>query len=217
MMTLKNSVLDTQRIKAMFQQSKVYLLQRPLSINEQTFFAKRLSFLLRSGIPLVESLILIKEQTKQKTHVQSLEEIIERLSNGQSFFQSLHRSKAFLGEYAMTIIDVGESAGLLSDNMEYLSQELKKRRQLTRKVVGAFVYPAVVSFATIGITAFLVLYLFPKIVPVFLSLHMKLPMTTRVVMSVSNFLIHYGLWVLVIVVILTTFLSFLIVIPIRMV
>ena len=57
--------------------------------------------------------------------------------------------------------------GILSENLTYLADELEKKRNLRKKIVGAFIYPAVVTVATFGITAFLMIYLFPKIMPVF--------------------------------------------------
>ena len=66
--------------------------------------------------------------------------------------------------------------------------------------MGAFVYPAVIVVATLGITAFLMLYLFPKIMPVFASMHMELPLTTRIVIWVSTFLQNWGLTFSVVVV-----------------
>lgn len=163
------------------------------SLKDQTLLAKRLSFLMSANVPLLESLYILREQTRGKGHAKMLDLIIADVSQGQSLSRSFGKFPKVFGDFAIHIVKVGESSGTLSQNLQYLSNELKKRHTLKRKVVGAFIYPALITFATLGITAFLMLYLFPKIMPVFSSLHMQLPLTTRAVMAASSFLRDWGL------------------------
>jgi type II secretory pathway component PulF len=174
-----------------------------LSIKDQTFFIKRLSFLIKAGIPVTESLHMIREQTSAKRYSKILDTIIEDVSNGQFLSSSLSKFKGMFGEFAINIVHVGETSGILSQNLEYLADELKKKQMLRQKVIGAFIYPAVVTLATLGITSFLMIYLFPKITPVFSSLHMTLPISTRIVIFISNSLINYGWYIISVIIILT--------------
>ncbi len=167
-----------------------------LSIKDQTFFIKQLSFLIKAGVPMNESLHMIREQTRGKRYAKILDSIIEDVSSGQFLSTSLAKFKRAFGEFSVNIISIGESTGILSENLEYLASELQKKQALRRKVIGAFVYPAVVTLATLGIIAFLMIYLFPKIMPVFLSLHMTLPLSTRIVLAISNVLINYGWYII---------------------
>ncbi len=167
-----------------------------LSIQKQTFFIKRLSFLIKAGIPILESLTMIKEQTKSARYGRVLDSMINDVANGQSLSGSMEKFKKMFGDFSINIISFGESSGILSQNLEYLADELRKKQMLKKKVIGAFIYPAVVTSATFGITAFLMVYLFPKIMPVFSSLHMTLPLSTRIVIFLSNFLQHYGLFLI---------------------
>lgn len=167
-----------------------------LSMKEQTFFAKRLSFLIKAGIPVLDSLHMISEQTRSKRYARILEAVIHDVSNGQYLSKALEKFKKSFGELAINIIYVGETTGILSENLEYLAEELKKKHALRRKVVGAFIYPALVTIATIAITSFLVVFLFPKLLPVFSSLNVELPITTKIIIFISNFLKSYGLLLL---------------------
>lgn len=164
-----------------------------LSLRDQTLLAKRLSFLMNANVPLLEALHVLREQTRGKGHGRMLDAIIADVSQGQALSRSFGKFPKVFGDFAVHIVKVGEQSGTLSQNLTYLSDELKKRHSLKRKVVGAFIYPALISVATLGITAFLMLYLFPKIMPVFTSLHMKLPISTLIVMGASNFLRTWGL------------------------
>ena len=177
-----------------------------LSVKEQTFFAKRLSFLIKADVPILESLSMIREQTRSKGYQNILDHIIKDVSNGKYLSESLRKFKHIFGDFAINIIGVGESAGILSENLEYLSEELKKRHILRKKIVGAFIYPIVVTLATLAIVFFLMLYLFPKILPVFLSLHAELPLSTKILIFTSTALQNY--WVFIIGAILFLVLAF---------
>lgn len=163
-----------------------------LSIKDQTFLIKRLSFLIKAGIPVLESLHMIREQTRSKNQIKMLDVVIENVSNGQSLSISLTKFKKMFGDFAINIISFGESSGMLSENLEYLADELKKRQALRKKIISAFIYPTIVTVATLGITGFLMVYLFPKIMPVFTSIHMDLPLSTRMIIFISNFIRQYG-------------------------
>ncbi len=167
-----------------------------MPLKEQTFFIKRLSFLIRAGIPILESLVMIRDQTKHKRHSLILDTAIRDVSNGQYLSTSLNKFKTVFGDFSINIIAFGESSGILSENLNYLAEELKKKDNLRKKIISAFVYPALVTVATLGITVFLMVYLFPKIVPVFASLRVDLPLSTKVVMFLSSFFIKNGFMII---------------------
>ncbi|HEV7701960.1 MAG TPA: type II secretion system F family protein [Candidatus Paceibacterota bacterium] len=174
-----------------------------LSIKEQAFFVKRLSFLMRAGVPLQESLVMIRQQTRDTNFALILDAVIANVGNGQTLSISLGRFKNTFGEFAINIIGFGEQSGILSDNLEYIADELNKRQALRKKIIGASVYPVIVTMATIGILIFLMVFLFPKILPIFMTLHYELPFSTRVVIGISNFISHYGFLALVFIALLT--------------
>lgn len=164
-----------------------------LSIKDQTFFVKRLSFLIKAGIPMRESLVMIREQTRKRGYASILDIVIESVSNGQNLGTSLGRFKNVFGDFAINIIGFGEQSGMLSENLEYIAEELKKRQMLRKKLIGASIYPIIVTIATLCIVIFLMVFLFPKILPIFSSLNYALPLSTRIVIAVSNFVTQYGL------------------------
>jgi type IV pilus assembly protein PilC len=164
-----------------------------LSLKEQCFFAKRLSFLINAGTPLSESLEVLREQSHGRGLRVVLEQVTREVSGGQSLSKSLAGFPRVFGNFTISLVRVGEASGTLSANLEYLAEELKKRHALRAKVMSALLYPLIISLATLGIVAFLMLYLFPKLLPVFVSLHVELPLVTRVVIGVSHFLSQWGL------------------------
>ena len=175
------------------QSFKAFLLRVPLK--EQVIFARHLAVMARSGMPLLDSLLLIKKQSRSKSMKKILEQVTIEVSNGQFLSASLEQFRRVFGDLFVDIIRVGEASGTLSENLNYLADELKKKQELRGKVIGAMVYPVIVLTATLGITGLLTIFIFPKIMPVFQSLNVDLPITTKILIAVSNILTNYGGWV----------------------
>jgi type IV pilus assembly protein PilC len=163
------------------------------SIKEQTFFAKRMSFLVKAGIPLIESLHLIRTQTKSPAKKRVFDAVIDDVSNGQYLSTSLGKFKRLFGDFTINLIRVGENSGILSQNLAYLADELQKKQALQRKVIGTLIYPVFITVATLGVTTLLTAYIFPKLMPIFTSLHVQLPLTTRALIWISAYLRNWGL------------------------
>ena len=166
-----------------------------MNLKEQVFFFKRLAFLSNAHMPLVESLEVLRKQTRRKRHVQIFDSILSDIREGQTLSRAFGKYPAVFSALCVSVVQVGESSGSLSLALEHLAGELKKKQILRAKMVGAFIYPAVVTCATLGITVFLMLFLFPKITPIFKSLHAHLPLSTRIVMASSTFLMYWGVLV----------------------
>lgn len=176
-----------------FQRLNGLTLRVPLA--SQAIFARHLAVMAKAGLPLLESLKLLKRESPSRAMGKILDRIIDDVSNGQFLSASLDRFRNVFGNLFINIIRVGESTGILPENLNYLADELKKKRELRRKVVGALMYPAVIVMATLGITGLLTIFIFPKILPVFESLKVDLPLSTRILIGVSHLLTNYGAWV----------------------
>jgi len=174
-----------------------------LSVREQTLFAKRLSFLIGAGVPVLESLHVLREQTTSRSVQKVISQVIRDVANGRFLSGALARFQTMFGEFAINIIKVGESSGVLSQNLRYLAEELEKKDALRKKVVGALVYPIFITLATVGVTGLLTVYIFPKILPIFSSVGVTLPITTRILIVVSTYLHDNGLILLGILTVVT--------------
>ncbi len=163
------------------------------SIKEQTMFAKRLSFLIKAGVPLLESLHLIRNQTKSSGKAKIFDAVIEDVSQGQYLSTGLGKFRNHFGEFTINLIRIGEMSGILAENLMYLAEELAKKNALQRKVKSALVYPIFISITTLGVTGMLTVFIFPKIMPVFASLNITLPLSTRILLWISVFLQSWGI------------------------
>jgi len=166
-----------------------------LSLKDRILFIKQLAILMRAGVPLFSSLNMLKKQTRSRTMLKVITQVIKDVENGQYLATALGKFKRIFGELTINIIAVGEISGSLSDNLDHLVSTLKKQQALRRKVVSASVYPIFIVIATLAITVMLTVFFFPKVVPVLKSLNYQLPWTTRFLIFLSDTLRHNGLLV----------------------
>lgn len=161
-------------------------------IKEQVHFAKRLSFLIGAGVSVLDSLYLLRDQAKGSSRKYIYSEIIEDITSGQYLSKSLEKFERFFGSFAINIIKIGESGGVLTQNLTYLAEELRKKQELRKKVIGALIYPVFITIATLVLSGLLTVFIFPKVMPIFQSLNVQLPLTTIILLAISNFLAAYG-------------------------
>ncbi|MEA1929753.1 MAG: type II secretion system F family protein [Patescibacteria group bacterium] len=167
-----------------------------LSAKDQISFARDLSFLVRAGIPILASLRVLQEQARSPREQAWLEQVMGKVAGGRSLHASLAHSGRRLGQMTINLIKIGERSGTLSRNLEYLAAELKKERLLKRKIISALIYPVFISIATLVLVGGLMVFILPKITPVFRGMQLELPLITQIMMGVSNFLRQDGLWLL---------------------
>ncbi|HEY9585497.1 MAG TPA: type II secretion system F family protein [Candidatus Paceibacterota bacterium] len=165
-------------------------------VSEQILFAKRMGMILRSGTPILQGLELLNKHTTSRSVSHVYQTLSRHIAKGQSLSSGLGKFPRLFGEFAIHIVSVGETTGTLSDNLNYLAEDLKKKQTLKKKVMGALIYPVLIVVATTGIAVLLTVYIFPKITPIFKSFHTTLPLSTQMLIAISGFLIKDGLWML---------------------
>jgi len=111
------------------------------------------------------------------------------------------------------MIEVGEQSGTLRESLSYLAIALKKQQALKGKLIGALIYPAIIVVTTCGICIFLILYAFPKIIPIFRGFGSALPFATRALIAVSDLLSKYGLIFILLLLLIGVIAFFLLRIP----
>lgn len=173
-----------------------------ISIGERVFLARHLAVMTKSGLPLTEALSVLKNQSRSKNLARMLGTVIQDIENGQLLSESLSKFPKAFDNLFINIVKVGETSGTLSENLLYIAGELKKSQELNKKVKSALVYPLIILVSTLGIGAFLVFVILPKIIPIFKSLQVKLPLATIILIAVSNFLIKYFIYIIIIFVLL---------------
>lgn len=173
-----------------------------ISDQDKIDFARHLAIIIKAGIPLYDGLIILKKQSQSKKVVTIIEQLARDVSNGMFFADSLERFHQTFGDFFISVVRVGEASGTLAQNLTYLSDETKKRRNLKRKIKSAMVYPVIVLVATLSVTAFLAFFVFPKLLPALTGSGAPLPESTRILMSAIGFFTNYGILCIGIIIVL---------------
>jgi len=160
-----------------------------ISLQDQIIFAKHLAIMLQAGMPILDSLTMLKkQQAKSKTLFRVLNQLITDVDRGQFLSTSLDQYRQIFGNLFINVVRVGEASGTLPENLNYIVEELQKRQSLGRKIKGAMVYPIIVLIAVFAIVGILIFVVFPKILPLFKSLRIKLPLATSLLLSSYTFI-----------------------------
>jgi type IV pilus assembly protein PilC len=162
-----------------------------IKLAELVMFSRQLATMIDSGIPLVQALEILTEQTDHRGFKTIISSVKKDVSGGSSFHEALSRHPKVFSSLFINMVKAGEFSGTLDEIMDRLAAYLEKTDSLIRKVRSALTYPIVVSLMAIGITLLMML----KIVPVFKSIFAdfggKLPLPTMVLIAISDFLIRY--------------------------
>lgn len=180
-----------------FKLSQTDCITKSMTTKEKIQFIKRLLLLIKANIPIETSLLTLAEQRNTGSGKKFFRQILEEVKNGKPLSSALEVSKKGFGKNILSIIKVGEESGTLPDSLEQLTIILEKNKAIRSKIIQALMYPAVIVIGVLSLVAFLVLYIFPKIISVFSSMRISLPVSTRVLIWSSNFLRSNFLWIIV--------------------
>ncbi len=170
---------------------------RGVSAADLSLMTRQLSTLVRAGLPLEEALLAVSQQT-EKPRVQSiLLGVRAKVVEGHTLATGLGDFPRVFPEIYRATVSAGEQSGHLDAVLERLSEYTESREQMRQNVMGAMLYPLVLTIMCFTIVSILLTYVVPKVVDVFEANHAKLPLATRVLVGVSGFLRHYGLWLLI--------------------
>ncbi len=172
------------------------LLGRRVSAADLSLLTRQLSTLVRAGLPLEEALLAISQQT-EKPRVQSIVlGVRAKVVEGHTLATGLADFPRVFPEIYRATVSAGEQSGHLDAVLERLAEYTETREQMRQKVMGAMLYPLVLTVMCFGIVSILLTYVVPKVVEVFQANHAKLPMATRVLVGVSGFLRDNGIYLL---------------------
>lgn len=168
------------------------LMRKKVSVTERMFFARYLALMLRSGIPLtrgLEFLFVQIENPRFKTVIASLGRDI---TAGVTVADGMAKYPDVFGPLFVNMVRSGETGGNLEEVLDLLAEELEKSAEFRSKVTGALIYPAIIVMMMIAVSVFIVFVVFPKIIKVYESLDVQVPLLTRLLISTILFISHNG-------------------------
>ena len=162
-----------------------------LSTTDVAMMTRQLATLLVAGLPLVEALGVMVDQTEKKSVKSLMADIREEIRGGASYSAVLGRYPREFSQIYVHMVRAGEASGALDQILFRLAEFLEKQLALKHKVTNAILYPALMLIVGASVLFFLMTFVVPKITAVFTSLKQALPWPTVVLMSISHFLANY--------------------------
>ena len=161
-----------------------------------TIWTRQLAELVSSGLPLEQALGSLSEEAESEAHRNLNASLRASVNGGTSFAKALEQHPREFAEIYVAVVGAGEQSGHLALVLVRLADDLEERQVLKSKLIGAALYPAIVSLVAVVIVLFLVGYVVPQVAHVFAGSKHALPFLTVAMMAISDFVRGYGWMVL---------------------
>jgi type IV pilus assembly protein PilC len=154
-------------------------------------FTRQFATMINAGLPLVQSLNILAAQTENKSLREVTKAVVYDVESGNTLADAFSKHPKAFSDLYVNMVAAGEAGGILDTILLRLATFLEKNDALLRKVKGAMVYPGVIITVAGGAIAILLIFVIPTFQTMFSSAGLELPLPTRVVIGMSNFLIGY--------------------------
>jgi general secretion pathway protein F len=174
-------------------------MRRGLSALDLALLTRQLATLLRSGLPLEETLQAVAEQTEKPRVQRIILGVRSKVVEGHPLADGLRDFPQAFPEIYRATVSAGEQSGKLDQVLERLSDYTESRQVMGQQVSNALVYPIVLLVLSFAIVSFLLAYVVPQVVAVFQSSNQELPLATRILIGMSDVIRHYWFYALIVI------------------
>ncbi|MDE2075686.1 MAG: type II secretion system inner membrane protein GspF [Burkholderiales bacterium] len=181
-------------------QSKVLFASRVFNATALAIWTRQLSGLVVAGLPLERALTALADEAEDPRQRELVAHLRSEVNAGSPFARALAGSPREFDEVYCGVVAAGEQSGQLGGVLEKLATDLEERQALKSKLIGATLYPAIVSVFAVLIVIALLVFVVPQVAQVFTSSKHALPMLTRVMLALSAFMREWG-WLMALILI----------------
>ena len=159
---------------------------RKLKPRDLSVFCRQFVSILESGVAMKEALVMLEEQTENKTLEKSIAEVLTNIEKGNSLADAMRGESHVFPPMLINMVEAGESSGNLEMAFSRMAEQFEKEAKLKATVRKATVYPIVLIFACIGVIGVMLLYVIPIFIDMFKEIDMEMPAFTMFVMGLSE-------------------------------
>lgn len=180
-----------------------------IKMTDKIIFAKNLSAMLEAGLSLSRALSIMERQTRNKKFKAVLQSLEGSVSEGKTMSEGMEKYPKIFSGLFVSMVRAGEESGNLTGSLKIVGLQMEKSYQLQKKVKGAMIYPAIIVVLMGAIAILALVFIVPTLTETFKGLGVELPISTRAVIFVSDFLINNVLLVSIGFILLALLLGFL--------
>lgn len=155
-------------------------------------FTRQFATMIDAGLPLVQALEILSTQVENKNFGRTIAQIKVDVESGSTYADGLKKHPRVFSELYVNMVAAGEAGGILDTILNRLAAYIEKAMKLKKKVKGAMVYPAVVTTVAVLVIAIIMIFVVPTFAKMFAQLGGVLPLPTRIVINMSNFIAGIG-------------------------
>lgn len=168
-----------------------------VSLAEKISFITNMSVMLKAGISVTKTLKILVNQTQNARFKGVIADIASQVESGKGLGEALEKHNTIFSNIFISMVKVGELSGNLEKSLEYLGTQLQREADLKSKTKGAMIYPAVIVGAMVIIGLLMAIFVLPKLTSIFKDFGGDLPLLTRIVIAVADFMSGNAVLVLV--------------------
>jgi type IV pilus assembly protein PilC len=167
-----------------------------VKVDDLVVLAQQMAVMIRAGLPLIEVLDILAEQTERRLMAEVLRKVERDVEGGLSLTEAIQKHPNIFSIFFISMVRAGEASGMLDTILDQVATYLERIASLQRKIKSAVMYPTVVSIVAAVITVFLLIKVVPVFETIFADLGGLLPLPTRITLGLSRFLQHQWYFIL---------------------
>jgi type IV pilus assembly protein PilC len=166
-------------------------------LNDLAPFTRQLGAMLSAGLPLVQTLSALEDQTQSKVFKQVIAKIRTQIEGGAMFSEALGHFPAIFDELYIGLIRAGETGGILTETTEQVAGFLEASSKLRRKVKSAMMYPVIIMVLAGGLSAGMITFIVPVFAGIYKDFGGQLPGATQFLVNLSDLMRHNGIFIII--------------------
>jgi type IV pilus assembly protein PilC len=167
-----------------------------IKTRDKILFARNLGSMLRAGLSVTRALAVMEKQAKSEALKKLLKDLSDDVSHGETLSDSMKKRPTIFSQLFISMVRAGEESGNMAGSLEIVASQMDKSYALVKKIRGAMIYPSVILSAMVVIAILMLIYMVPTLTATFEGIGAELPMSTRVIISMSDFLVNHTIIVI---------------------
>jgi len=182
------SIISAEEVQSPKTKLKIFSFRKKIKSQEVITFAKNLAVMIDAGLAISRALSILSKQSKNKNMIVMLEDLNTSINSGETLSKSLEKYPDVFSSLFVSMAKAGEESGKLSYSLRIVADQLEKSQGLSKKIKGAMIYPMVIVSVMIVIAILAMVYMVPTLTETFKGLNIELPLPTRIIIAISDFL-----------------------------
>ncbi|MFA6269693.1 MAG: type II secretion system F family protein [Candidatus Paceibacterota bacterium] len=183
-----SSIISAEEVTSVKTGLKIFSFRKKIKSQEVITFAKNLAVMIDAGLAISRALSILIKQSRNKKLIVVLENVNASINGGETLSKSLEAYPDIFSSLFVSMVKAGEESGKLSYSLKIVADQLEKSQNLSKKIKGAMIYPAVIISVMLIIGVIAMVYMVPTLTETFKGLNIQLPLPTRIIIAISDFL-----------------------------